>query len=172
MPNFLKPYHSLSQQNIVSISAEQGSGFAKDIAQDFNPLHDADSKRFCVPGDLLFALTLARYGLSKNMTFKYTGMVGKDTELVFPANPEDGFTLQDVNEKSYLQIQRTGETQTHPEFIEAFTRAYVAFSGHSFPHVLVPLMKQHNVMILDWIQSFVHKDTLKCDLTIRMEMAI
>jgi hypothetical protein len=25
---------------------------------------------------------------------------------------------------------------------------------------------------LDWIQSFVHKDTLKCDLTIRMEMAI
>jgi hypothetical protein len=25
---------------------------------------------------------------------------------------------------------------------------------------------------VDWIQSFVHKDTLKCDLTIRMEMAI
>ena len=147
MLKFLQPYHSSVSPQTVLISAEQASSFAKDIAQDFNPLHDADSKRFCVPGDLLFALTLARYGLSKNMTFKYTGMVGKDTELVFPNDAEQGFTLQDVNEKPYLQIQRAGETQTRPELIEAFTRAYVAFSGHSFPHVLVPLMKQHNVMI-------------------------
>jgi archaellum component FlaC len=29
-----------------------------------------------------------------------------------------------------------------------------------------------NMYQVDWIQSFVHKDTLKCDLTIRMEMAI
>jgi hypothetical protein len=31
---------------------------------------------------------------------------------------------------------------------------------------------EYSRLPVDWIQSFVHKDTLKCDLTIRMEMAI
>ena len=30
---------------------------------------------------------------------------------------------------------------------KAFSKAYVAFSGRSFPHILVPLMQKHNVMI-------------------------
>lgn len=147
MPKFLKAYHSSPASHIVSVTADQGSRFAKDVAQDFNPLHNADSKRFCVPGDLLFALTIARYGLSERMAFKYTGMVGKDTQLVFPDNLNNEYTLCDTSDKAYLTIERQGDTQSEPSLIESFTRAYVAFSGHSFPHVLVPLMKQHNVMI-------------------------
>jgi len=83
---FLEQFHS-SNNNIVSISAEQGSSFAKDISNDFNPIHDPDSKRFCVPGDLLFALVLGRYGISEKMSFNFAGMVSAETELLFPKLP-------------------------------------------------------------------------------------
>jgi uncharacterized protein (DUF4415 family) len=143
---YLNDFHIIKNDATI-ISPEQGSRFAKEISNDFNPLHNPDSKRFCVPGDLLFALTLARFGLSENMTFNYTGMVGKGVELVFPESVDNEFAIKDSNEKEYLNIQRKGETTTDMAFIEAFSRAYVAFSGHSFPHLLVPLMKKHNVMI-------------------------
>ena len=42
----------------VSVTREQASRFAKSIADDCNPLHDIDAKRFCVPGDLLFSMVL------------------------------------------------------------------------------------------------------------------
>lgn len=80
---FLDNFYNQNQLELT-ISAEQGSSFAKSISNDFNPIHDPDSKRFCVPGDLLFALVLQRYGLSQNMTFNFAGMVGGDTGLLFP----------------------------------------------------------------------------------------
>ncbi len=143
---YLNSFHT-SDDQIVRITPEQGSRFAKEVSDDFNPLHNHDSKRFCVPGDLLFALSLARYGIAQSMAFKYTGMVGKDVDLVFPAETADAFSIKDVNDKPYLEISRTGEINQNLALIEAFSRAYVAFSGHSFPHILVPLMEQNNVMI-------------------------
>ena len=143
---YLNAFHT-TQNNVIQITAEQGSRFAKEVSDDFNPLHNPDSKRFCVPGDLLFALTLAYLGLSKNMVFNYTGMVGKGVELVIPQTNEDSFTILDTNEKPYLNVKREGDITNNIELIEGFSRAYVAFSGHSFPHILVPLMQQHNVMI-------------------------
>ena len=91
---FLDPFHS-SNQNTISISAEQASSFAKSVSNDFNPIHDVDSKRFCVPGDLLFALVLQRYGLSQEMSFNFSGMVSSDTELLFPETPGDDFEILD-----------------------------------------------------------------------------
>ena len=143
---YLDAFHA-TQDNIIQITPEQGSRFAKEVSDDFNPLHNPDSKRFCVPGDLLFALTLARLGLSKKMVFNYTGMVGKGIELVIPQTEESKFTILDTNEKPYLNVAREGEITHDIKLIEGFSRAYVAFSGHSFPHILVPLMQQHNVMI-------------------------
>lgn len=143
---YLDDFHSI-QNDLIIITPEQGSRFAKEVSDDFNPLHNPDSKRFCVPGDLLFAMTLARFGLSEKMTFNYTGMVGKGVELVFPASADNSFTIKDNNDKAYLDISRDGKISNDMSFIEGFSRAYVAFSGHSFPHILVPLMKQHNVMI-------------------------
>ncbi len=56
---FLDPYHC-EEDGFVRVGAEQASQFAKGVADDFNPIHDPDSRRFCVPGDLLFALVLSR----------------------------------------------------------------------------------------------------------------
>ena len=135
------------QESAVSISAEQGSRFAKTISNDFNTIHDADSKRFCVPGDLLFALTLARYGVSQTMAFRFMGMVGADTPLRFPTAPSDHFQIVDDREKCYLDVQREGPVVQHADAIERLIKAYVYFSGQNFPHLLVPLMAKKNVMI-------------------------
>jgi len=143
---YLDDFHSI-QNDLIIITPEQGSRFAKEVSDDFNPLHNPDSKRFCVPGDLLFAMTLARFGLSEKMTFNYTGMVGKEVELVFPESADNSFIIKDSNDKAYLDISRDGNISNDMNLIEGFSRAYVAFSGHSFPHILVPLMKQNNVMI-------------------------
>ena len=143
---FLDKFHS-SNSNKVSISAEQGSSFAKTISNDFNPIHDADSKRFCVPGDLLFALVLGRYGISETMKFNFAGMVSADTELLFPESPGDHFAVTDAREKSYLEVTRSGKVSTNPEAIESLTKNYVFFSGQNFPHLLVPIMAENKVMI-------------------------
>ncbi len=143
---YLDDFHHANQQ-IITISPEQASRFAKEVSNDFNPLHNPDAKRFCVPGDLLFALILARFGLSQDMAFNYTGMVGKNIELVFPKTIDNDFTLSDNQEKNYLSLKRAGETSQNHQLIEAFSRSYVAFSGHCFPHILVPLMRSKQVMI-------------------------
>jgi len=136
-----------TNHGLVSIKPEQASKFAKEISDDFNPLHDPDNKRFCVPGDLLFAITLAKYGLSKKMVFNYTGMVGKGVELVYPDVIDRTFILEDSRGKECLNAEISGDVVTDLVAIESFTKAYVAFSGHSFPHILVALMKDSNVMI-------------------------
>ncbi|MGM8892055.1 DUF3581 family protein, partial [Psychrobacter sp. 1Y1] len=77
---FLSSYFKKENQS-VSITPQQASDFAKIVAQDFNPIHDVAAKRFCVPGDLLFALVLNEYGLSQKMTFNFAGMVGDGVKL-------------------------------------------------------------------------------------------
>lgn len=144
--SYLKPFFQESD-DFITITPEQASTFAKEVARDFNPLHNPDAKRFLVPGDLLFALVLARNGLSQEMKFNYTGMMGNGVLLKFPKQLEDTFAIVDNQDKRYLEVSRSGDNLTELQLIEAFTRAYVAFSGHSFPHILVPLMKKHQVMI-------------------------
>jgi len=131
----------------IRISADQASRFAEEVADDFNPSLDPDAKRFCVPGDLLFALVLARYGLSEVMTFGFVGMIGDGTRLVFPDNPGDSFSIDNEAGKACMTVSRSGAISRDPVQIEALTRNYVAFSGHNFPHILVPLMAKHQVMI-------------------------
>lgn len=130
----------------LSISPSQGSRFAKQIAQDFNPLHDVGSKRFCVPGDLLFTLVLSRFGLSQHMHFDYQGMVGGNEPLEFIENT-DSFRVVNSEGKPLLSGTKSGDTLNNESIINGFCQAYVAFSGQSFPHILVPLMRQENVMI-------------------------
>lgn len=55
----------------LSIGADQASDFAKTVSNDFNPIHDPGNRRFCVPGDLLFALAVERYGLAQSMQFHF-----------------------------------------------------------------------------------------------------
>lgn len=143
---FLQSFHSSYQDNI-SISAEQGSDFAKSVSNDFNPIHDTASKRFCVPGDLLFALVLQRYGLSQEMSFNFSGMVSADTALCFPPSVSEHLRIIDERDKCYLEVSRGGETTANIGLIEQLVNVYVLFSGQNFPHILVPLMAEHQVMI-------------------------
>ncbi|QDE30089.1 DUF3581 domain-containing protein [Shewanella polaris] len=143
---FLSPYFTKQDQSVF-ISAQQASDFAKKVAGDFNPIHDVGAKRFCVPGDLLFALVLTEYGLSQNMQFKFAGMVGDNVELHVDKSVGDKFSICDTKGKEYLHIERQGEVCKCDVQTAAFIKSYVAFSGLNFIHVLVPMMKQYKVMI-------------------------
>lgn len=143
---FLKEFYS-GDSSCICISAEQASLFAKEIARDFNPLHDIDAKKFCVPGDLLFSIVLEKYGLSRQMNFTFSGMLGRDVSLNFPQTNAAEFDIVSSHHKTILSVSRSGELSQDKAMIEALIRDYVAFSGYSFPYVLVPLMSQQNVMI-------------------------
>ncbi len=142
---FLDDYHSRTDSRLC-ITAEQASRFAKRVAGDFNPIHNPDARRFCVPGDLLFALVLARFGLSQHMTFRFLSMVGAEVPLSFDEDDDGRIRVRDANDKCYLEVERSGATTHDEAVVEAFTRCYVAFSGKNFPHYLKPLMEDRGVM--------------------------
>ncbi len=142
---FLDDFHSV-QDGTIRITARQGSRFAKEVAGDFNPIHDPDAKRFCVPGDLLFALVLARYGLSTRMRFGFRGMLGDDVAIRFRESGSGTLDIVDAGGKVYLEVERAGPIIRGEEVVEAFTRRYVAFSARNFPHFLKPLMAEKGVM--------------------------
>lgn len=141
----LEPYYSKCD-GIVRISAEQASNFAKQQCQDFNPIHDPDNKRFCVPGDLLFSLALYEYGISDSMSFTFTNMVGDNMGLVFPKDDGEQIVICNEQGKSVLEITRQGNTCHDLVLIETLIKNYVEFSGQNFPTLLMPLMKKHDVM--------------------------
>lgn len=142
---FLDQFHSL-EGDLVSISADQASRFAKGVAGDYNPIHNPDARRFCVPGDLLFALVLGRFGLSQQMNFRFLNMVGDRTPLRFQAEEVGRIRVCDTQGKCYLEVERQGETTRDAGVVEAFTRCYVSFSGKNFPHYLKPLLEAQGVM--------------------------
>jgi hypothetical protein len=129
----LDDYYESDGQRI-HFSRRQASDFAKDVAGDFNFIHDVDSKRFCVPGDLLFAVALKRYGLSQRMQVVFSGLVGDGVTLEFPPQPAP-------------VLECAGENSRNSELVDAITRCYVQFSGHTFPDILVPLMTGQGLMI-------------------------
>lgn len=141
----LESYYT-KHDNIMRISAEQASDFAKQKCHDFNPLHDPDNKRFCVPGDLLFALALYEYGISESMSFTFTNMVGANMGIIFPEPDSEHIIITNELGKSVLEIKKQGNTSHDPALIESLIKNYVVFSGQNFPTLLVPLMKKHNVM--------------------------
>ncbi len=144
---FIEKYFNNLAADKISFSRQQASDFAKQIADDFNPLHNVDAKRFCVPGDLLFAIILMRSGLYNHMSFTFAGMVSDDIELIFPKKITQKASLKDNNNKEYLHIDVAGEHTNNQPLIESLIKAYVEFSGHTFPHILVKLMAENNVMI-------------------------
>lgn len=145
-PAFLDAFHTVDADGGVRVGAEQASRFAKDVAGDHNPLHDVGARRFCVPGDLLSALVLGRYGLSQRMTFTFRDMVGADEPLYLPATDTGGIAVHDAAGGVYLEVEREGEVCRDPMRIERFVREYVAFSGKTFPHYMIPALEEKGVM--------------------------
>jgi hypothetical protein len=144
--NLLEPYATWNDGK-VSFTRQQASLFAKQIADDYNPIHDVEAKRFCVPGDLLFAVLLFEIGLYPRMNFIFSGMVADGVPLHFQNGDEGQLRLVDERGKDYLLAHYEG-TPTHDAgLISEIIRSYVRFSGHNFPHILQPLMAEHKVMI-------------------------
>ncbi|OAN17770.1 hypothetical protein A3K86_02300 [Photobacterium jeanii] len=143
---FLDSYFS-EQNGEFSFSRQQASHFAKRIAGDFNPIHDEDNKRFCVPGDLLFSVVLAKAGLSQKMRFEFAGMINDGIALTIDTKSDNDQSMVDGNGKEYLHITRSGEATHNQALIEQVTKSYVQFSGMNFPHIMVPLMESKQIMI-------------------------
>ncbi len=143
---FIEKYCPIANDQI-SFTRQQASDFAKQVADDFNPLHNIEAKRFCVPGDLLFSIIIAKSGLHQKMAFDFSGMVNDGIELTFPSIINDTANIIDSNDKTYLTVTASGEKTHCPALIDALTKAYVDFSGHTFPGILVKLMADNNVMI-------------------------
>ncbi len=143
---FLNSYFS-EQNGEFSFSRQQASHFAKRVAGDFNPIHDEDNKRFCVPGDLLFSVVLAKAGLSQKMRFEFAGMINDGIALNIDSKSDADQSMVDNNGKEYLHITRGGDTTHSQALIEQVTKSYVQFSGMNFPHIMVPLMESKQIMI-------------------------
>lgn len=143
---FLTPYFS-SQEEQFQFTRLQASHFAKKVAGDFNPIHDEDNKRFCVPGDLLFAVLLSKQGISQKMRFDFSGMVSDGVALHIENKCSKEASVVDANGKEYLHMSREGDVNLNPEFIEHVVTNYVQFSGMNFPHIMVPLMEEKQMMI-------------------------
>ena len=78
---FIDQYCTSLENNYFSFTRQQASDFARHVANDFNPLHDVDNSRFCVPGDLLFAKAVMSQGLSTDTKVTFSGMVTDAVEL-------------------------------------------------------------------------------------------
>ncbi len=143
---FLSNYYSESETGI-RFTHKQASDFAKFVAGDFNPLHDPDNKMFCVPGDLLFSVALAKLGLSKQMKFTFSGMVNDDISIEFQNTNDGTVEARDGEGKTYLSITRSGDISQSETAITSLAKGYVEFSGSTFPHILVPLMREQGLMI-------------------------
>lgn len=145
----IQQYFSVADNdaNAFNFTRQQASDFAKQIAGDFNPLHDVETKKFCVPGDLLFSIALAKLGVSQKMEFTFSGMVTDGVDMSFNHISDSEISAVDSNDKEYLSINRGGDTSVDSNLAASLAQQYVEFSGHTFPHVLVPLMEQENAMI-------------------------
>lgn len=143
---FLTPYFS-SHDHQFQFTREQASHFAKRVAGDYNPIHDEDNKRFCVPGDLLFAVLLSKEGISQKMCFKFSGMVNDGVALYIENKSENESAVIDESGKEYLHMSHEGEVNSDSSFIEHIVTNYVQFSGMNFPHIMVPLMEEQQMMI-------------------------
>lgn len=160
----LEKYFALND-GIVSFSEQQASAFAKGIAGDFNPIHDPGSRRFCVPGDLLFCVLLNRYGIARTTAVQFSGMLDAKTHMCLPANVESDVVdapihIKDTRDKALLSLLRNGDQFADTGFVSALSEAYVTFSGQTFPDILVPLMRGANVMINPDRPLVIYKDML------------
>lgn len=134
------------------------SAFAKGVAGDFNPIHDPGSKRFCVPGDLLFSVLLARYGVHADTGVRFVGMLDAGVTLELPPALDKRLHLADARDREVLDFFVSGTCHDGPEFVSGLSLAYVQFSGATFPDILVPLMRDAGVMINPARPLVIYKD--------------
>lgn len=146
----------------MKFSQTQASQFAKGVARDFNPIHDVGGKRFCVPGDLLFACLLNRYGAYQQLHVNLVALVNADVEIGLPHQLAAENEIRDSSDRHLLSLnvsgESTGNTPEGQSFVNSLVVQYVRFSGMTFPDILVDLMREHNVMLNPTRPLVIYKD--------------
>ena len=148
----------LQDGDAVYFEEAQASRFAKQVAGDFNPIHDPGSRRFCVPGDLLFSVLLSRFGVAANTTVEFSGMLDGKTRMLLPQESGDAIDIVDSNQRALMSMRQSGVRFTNESFTEQLCHAYVKFSGQTFPDILVPLMQSADIMINPDRPLVIYKD--------------
>ena len=142
----------------------RASAFAKGVAGDFNPLHDPGDRRFCVPGDLLFATLVEHYGLHRETSIGFANMVDADAALTLPALAAGAGAVHvaDARGREALVFFVAGDPLVGNEAARRGARAIVLecvrFSGRTFPDILVPLMRERGVMVNPERPLIIYKD--------------
>lgn len=142
----------------VSFSETQASAFAKGVAGDFNPLHDPGHKRFCVPGDLIFSVLLHYFGIARISAVQFSGMLDGSTSMQLPELADEHTPIADANGKTLLSLFFQGTRINNADFVAALSEQYVRFSGKTFPDILVPLMREADIMINPDRPMVIYKD--------------
>ncbi len=142
----------------VSFQETQASAFAKGVAGDFNPIHDPGSRRFCVPGDLLFSVLLYRYGIAQTTSLQLSGMLDGNTRMELPDEAVEVNHITDSRNRALLSLFFTGPRYPNKQFAALLSEQYVKFSGQTFPDILVPLMRRADVMINPDRPMIIYKD--------------
>ena len=148
----------LEDGNAVYFEEAQASRFAKNVAGDFNPIHDPGSRRFCVPGDLLFSVLLSRFGVAAKTTVEFSGMLDGKTRMILPTSAGDIIDIVDSKERALMSMTQAGVRFIDDDFVAQLCHAYVKFSGQTFPDILVPLMKSADIMINPDRPLVIYKD--------------
>lgn len=142
----------------VQFKEEQANHFAKGVAGDFNPIHDIGGKRFCVPGDLLFATLLNRYGVYRQLHVDLVALVNADVLVLLPDHLAESNEIRDENDRHLLSLNVSGDSSVEPTFVSNLVEQYVRFSGKTFPDILVELMQKNAVMINPARPLVIYKD--------------
>ena len=74
-------------------------------------------------------------------------MVDESAEFELPVSFSEKFELTNTNSSECLTLVHDGDSVSYNERVAAMVTRYIKFSGLTFPDVLVPLMKSHDVMI-------------------------
>ncbi len=142
----LENYFNIKNQQIT-FTRQQASYFAKLEANDFNPIHDEASPRFCVPGDLLLAILLTKEGIAEQMQLSFSGMISDKNALTLAKLADNSIDVLDANQKVYLKLERSGKIKKDPALANKIAQKYIQLSGMGFPYIIVPLLKEKALMI-------------------------
>jgi len=153
----ISSFVTLGEQG-MQFSQTQASLFAKGVAGDFNPIHNIGAKRFCVPGDLLFAALLNHYGVYKHLQIDLVALVNADVVIKLPSKLAAENEIRDSNDRHLLSLNLSGDSTNQQEFVANLVEQYVRFSGKTFPDILVDLMREHNAMINPARPLVIYKD--------------
>ena len=81
------------------------------------------------------------------MSFRFSGMVSEGIDLKVEEKGEHNSAVIDANGKEYFLMHHEGEVSKNEDFIAHVVTNYVQFSGMNFPHIMVPLMEEKQMMI-------------------------